>query len=118
MPGPQVAQFIEKATQNQALNKSLLRLTRILDRSALPTLLSCRTVTKLTPDLPSKHPSTAIDLLTDQPTLLEQLRKSHMGNYQIVLSLLSSLDNGRQMKRIVDTVIDNCGPFQTSVTES
>lgn len=31
-----------------------------------------------------------------------------MGNYQIVLSLLSSLDNGRQMKRLVDTVIDTC----------
>ena len=31
-----------------------------------------------------------------------------MGNYQIVLSLLSSLDHGREMKRLVDHVIDTC----------
>jgi len=31
-----------------------------------------------------------------------------MGNYQIVMSLLSSLDNGRQMKRLVDEIIDTC----------
>ena len=31
-----------------------------------------------------------------------------MGDYQIVLSLLSSLDHGRQMKRLVDAVIDTC----------
>ncbi len=31
-----------------------------------------------------------------------------MGNYQIVQSLLSSLDHGRQMKRLVDHVIDCC----------
>jgi hypothetical protein len=62
----------------------------------------------LSSDLPAKHHSSAIDLLANQPALLEQLRKAHMGNYQIVLSLLSSLDNGRQMKRLVDTVIDTC----------
>lgn len=56
----------------------------------------------------SKHPKSAIDLLATQPTLLEQLRKAHMGNYQVVLSLLSSLDHGRQMKRLVDQVIDTC----------
>jgi hypothetical protein len=31
-----------------------------------------------------------------------------MGNYQIVLALLSSLDNGREIKRLVDDVIDSC----------
>ncbi|KAK1923782.1 inositol hexakisphosphate-domain-containing protein [Papiliotrema laurentii] len=89
--GNPAAQFLEQATHQQALNKSLLRLTRILDRN-----------------LPSKHPSSAIDLLASQPNLLEVLRKAHMGNYQIVLSLLSSLDHGRQMKRLVDHVIDSC----------
>ncbi|WWC93062.1 uncharacterized protein L201_008027 [Kwoniella dendrophila CBS 6074] len=88
---PQAAQFLEQASLQQSLNKSLLKVTRVLDRN-----------------LPSKHPSTAIDLLTSQPTLLEQLRKAHMGAYQIVQSLLSSLDHGRLMKRLVDTVIDNC----------
>jgi hypothetical protein len=62
----------------------------------------------LTSDLSGRHPSTAIDLLASNPALLEQLRKAHMGNYQLVLSLLSSLDHGRQMKRVVDAIIDNC----------
>lgn len=31
-----------------------------------------------------------------------------MGNYQIVLSLLSSLDHGRELKRLVDMIIDDC----------
>ena len=31
-----------------------------------------------------------------------------MGNYQIVQSLLSSIDNGREVKRLVDIVIDTC----------
>nr|XP_018260510.1 uncharacterized protein I303_07432 [Kwoniella dejecticola CBS 10117]OBR82668.1 hypothetical protein I303_07432 [Kwoniella dejecticola CBS 10117] len=88
---PQAAQFLEQASLQQSLNKSLLKVTRVLDRN-----------------LPSKHPSTAIDLLTSQPTLLEQLRKAHMGSYQIVMSLLSSLDHGRQMKRLVDAIIDSC----------
>ncbi|WRT69446.1 uncharacterized protein IL334_006432 [Kwoniella shivajii] len=88
---PQAAQFLEQANIQQSLNKSLLKVTRVLDRN-----------------LPSKHPSTAIDLLTSQPALLEQLRKAHMGSYQIVMSLLSSLDHGKQMKRLVDAVIDAC----------
>jgi hypothetical protein len=61
-----------------------------------------------TTDIPSKQRSSAVDLLAAQPNLLEQLRKAHMGNYQIVLALLSSLDNGREIKRLVDDVIDSC----------
>ncbi|WVQ75186.1 hypothetical protein IAR50_004796 [Cryptococcus sp. DSM 104548] len=83
---PQAAQAKLQTASQQALNKSLLKMTH----------------------LPSKHPSTAIDLLTSQPTLLEQLCKAHMGSYQIVLSLLSSLDQGKQMKHLVDAVIDSC----------
>ncbi|RXK36343.1 hypothetical protein M231_06380 [Tremella mesenterica] len=89
--GQQAAQFLEQATHQQTLNKSLLRLTRILDRN-----------------LASKHNTSAVDLLSSHPALLEQLRKAHMGNYGFVLSLLSSLDHGRQMKRLVDAVIDSC----------
>ncbi|ODO07006.1 hypothetical protein I350_04372 [Cryptococcus amylolentus CBS 6273] len=88
---PQAAQAKMQTASQQALNKSLLKMTRILNRN-----------------LPSKHPSTAIDLLTSQPALLEQLCKAHMGSYQIVLSLLSSLDQGKQMKHLVDAVIDSC----------
>jgi hypothetical protein len=67
--------------------------------------------------LTAKHPSTAIELLASQPALLEQLRKAHMGNYQLVLSLLSSLDYGRQMKRIVDAIIDDCEPHLLNLAD-
>lgn len=62
----------------------------------------------LTPDLPSRRSDAAIDLLSSHPNLLESLRRAHMGNYNIVLSLLSALDNGRDTKRLVDVIIDNC----------
>jgi hypothetical protein len=32
-----------------------------------------------------------------------------MGNYQVVLSLLSSIENGKETKALVDTLIDSCG---------
>ena len=41
-----------------------------------------------------------------QPTLLENLRKAHLGNYGVVLSLLGCLDCGLQAKKLVDRVID------------
>lgn len=31
-----------------------------------------------------------------------------MGNYQVILSLLSSIDQGRERKNLVDTLIENC----------
>jgi hypothetical protein len=49
-----------------------------------------------------------VDLLASNPVLLEELRKAHMGNYQMVLSLISSLDHGKQMKQLVDEVVDSC----------
>lgn len=63
---------------------------------------------RLHPDLPSRRATAAIDLLSSHPNLLESLVRAHMGNYQIVLSLLSSLDHGRELKRLVDYLIDNC----------
>ena len=41
-----------------------------------------------------------------QPTLLEDLRRAHMGNYGVILSLLGCLDFGLQAKKLVDRVID------------
>jgi hypothetical protein len=41
-----------------------------------------------------------------QPALLENLRKAHMGNYGVILSLLGCLDRGLQAKKLVDRVID------------
>lgn len=41
-----------------------------------------------------------------QPALLENLRKAHMGNYGVILSLLGCLDHGLQAKKLVDRIID------------
>ncbi|KAF8174466.1 hypothetical protein K438DRAFT_117488 [Mycena galopus ATCC 62051] len=38
--------------------------------------------------------------------LLDNLRKAHMGNYGVILSLLGCLDHGLQAKRLVDRIID------------
>jgi hypothetical protein len=56
----------------------------------------------------SSHSNHVIDLLLSQPLLLDNLRKAHMGNYGIVLSLLGCLDNGLRAKKLVDKVIDAC----------
>lgn len=56
--------------------------------------------------LQSNNTQSAIELLMSQPTLLENLRKAHLGNYSVVLSLLGCLDRGLQAKKLVDRVID------------
>ena len=43
-----------------------------------------------------------------RPALLENLRKAHMGNYSVILSLLGCLEWGLQAKRLVDRIIDSC----------
>lgn len=60
------------------------------------------------PGLQTKNSQSAIELLLTNPTLLEDLRKAHMGNYGVVLSLLGCLDNGLKAKKLVDRVIDDC----------
>ncbi|BEI83204.1 hypothetical protein CcaverHIS002_0310720 [Cutaneotrichosporon cavernicola] len=88
---PQAAQILQQVSLQQYLNTSLLKVTRMLDEN-----------------LPSRRSTAAIDLLATHPKLLDNLRSAHMGNYQIVLSLLSSLDHGRELKRLVDMIIDDC----------
>lgn len=56
--------------------------------------------------LQNKNSQSAIELLMSQPALLENLRKAHMGNYGVILSLLGCLDHGLQAKKLVDRVID------------
>ncbi|OJA21653.1 hypothetical protein AZE42_09324 [Rhizopogon vesiculosus] len=83
-----LAQALENASVQQDLNKSLLRLTYILQQHL--------------------HSQSVIALLMAQPTLLESLRKAHQGNYGVILSLLGCLDDGLQAKKLVDRVIDAC----------
>ncbi|QRW17895.1 paladin [Rhizoctonia solani] len=73
------------------LSKSLLRLTYLLQQS-----------------LPSATTHSAIELLLAQPTLMDNLRKAHMGNYGLVLSLLGCLEDGLHVKKLADRVIDSC----------
>jgi hypothetical protein len=49
-----------------------------------------------------------IDLLLTNSMLLDDLRKAHMGNYGMILSLLGCLDDGLKAKKLVDKVIDSC----------
>ncbi|KAM6504289.1 Inositol hexakisphosphate domain containing protein [Amanita muscaria] len=84
-----ILQSLEQALSQQEYSKSLLRLTYLLQQC-----------------LQSRKTQSAIELLMSQPTLLENLRKAHMGNYGVILSLLSCLDRGIEAKRLVDRVVD------------
>ncbi|TFK69694.1 hypothetical protein BDN72DRAFT_767637 [Pluteus cervinus] len=80
---------LEQASAQQELSRSLLRLTYLLQQC-----------------LQDRNSQSAIELLMAQPVLLDHLRKAHMGNYGVILSLLGCLDHGLQAKKLVDRVID------------
>ncbi|KAG6879608.1 hypothetical protein C0992_000636 [Termitomyces sp. T32_za158] len=66
-------------------------------------------IVAFTPDkkgLRNENSQSAIELLMAQPALLEKLRKAHMGNYGVILSLLGCLDHGPRAKKLVDKIID------------
>ncbi|KAF8492621.1 inositol hexakisphosphate-domain-containing protein [Russula emetica] len=86
-----IRQALEQANAQQDLNRSLLRLTNILQQ--------------ILHSGPSQY---VIDLLLTNSALLEDLRKAHMGHYGIILSLLGCLDDGLKAKKLVDKVIDSC----------
>jgi hypothetical protein len=62
-------------------------------------------LTTFWPGLPAQS---AVEILLAQPELLDTLRKAHMGNYGVILSLLGCLENGLKAKKLVDTAIDAC----------
>ncbi|KAJ7168617.1 inositol hexakisphosphate-domain-containing protein [Mycena filopes] len=84
-----ILQALEQANAQQDLNRSLLRLTYLLQQC-----------------LQNRNSQSAIELLMTHPALLDNLRKAHMGNYGVILSLLGCLDHGLRAKRLVDRVID------------
>lgn len=88
---PKLQQALEQVSMQQDLNRSLLRITSILQQCLEPA-----------------SSQTVIELLLTQPTLLESLRKAHMGNYGVILSLLGCLDHGLKSKKLVDRIIDTC----------
>ncbi|TFK90507.1 hypothetical protein K466DRAFT_660775 [Polyporus arcularius HHB13444] len=86
-----IMQALEQANAQQDMNRSLLRITYILQQY-----------------IDTKNPQSAIELLLTQPSLLDALRKAHMGNYGVILSLLGCLEHGVKSKKLVDKVIDVC----------
>lgn len=102
--------MMEQVTAQQELNKSLLRLTYILQQSAFPFIRDHgqSELTDLILDLQDHNTRSAIDLLMGQPALMESLRKAHTGTYSIILSLLGCLDHSVTAKKLVDRVIDDC----------
>ncbi|KAI8980087.1 inositol hexakisphosphate-domain-containing protein [Trametes punicea] len=86
-----ILQALEQASAQQDMNRSLLRITYILQQ-----------------ELDKRNSQSAIELLLTHPSLLESLRKAHMGNYGVILSLLGCLEHGLKAKKLVDKVIDVC----------
>ncbi|KAG8748240.1 hypothetical protein FRC10_007629 [Ceratobasidium sp. 414] len=87
----QAAVALEQVETQQELSKSLLRLTFLLQQS-----------------LPSTNTQSAIELLLAQPSLMDNLRKAHMGNYGLIFSLLGCLEGGLHVKKLADRMIDSC----------
>ncbi|KZV73066.1 hypothetical protein PENSPDRAFT_575124 [Peniophora sp. CONT] len=85
-----VVATLEQASLQQDMNRSLLRLTYVLQQC-----------------LPASAPHHVIEILLSHPSLLDSLRRAHMGAYGIVLSLLGLLDDGQRAKKLVDKVVDN-----------
>lgn len=100
-----LAQALENASAQQDSNRSLLRLTYVLQQRACYLVTSQLGANSPVLDL---HSQSAIALLMSHPVLLENLRKAHQGNYGVILSLLGCLDHGLQAKKVVDRVIDTC----------
>ncbi|GAA6059315.1 hypothetical protein JCM10212_005895 [Sporobolomyces blumeae] len=72
-------------------DRSLLRLMHVLSKS-----------------LPAGSQGTILSLLSLNPGLMENLRSALLGNYDIVLSLLSTLDDASRTKKVVDAIVDHC----------
>ncbi|KAG8953141.1 hypothetical protein FRC04_003089 [Tulasnella sp. 424] len=88
---PKAVATLEQVSLQQELNKSLLRITYILQQG-----------------LQEQDSRSAIELLMSQPALMESLRKAHQGTYSLILGLLGCLDHGPNAKKLVDRVIDDC----------
>lgn len=105
-------QALEQANAQHDMNRSLLRITYILQQRtfAVECALACSVLIKpdFLPELDTKTTQSTIELLLTQPSLLEALRKAHMGNYGAILSLLGCLEHGIKAKKLVDKVIDVC----------
>ncbi|POY76292.1 hypothetical protein BMF94_0487 [Rhodotorula taiwanensis] len=90
-PNQGAVKVLKAQSEQEARDKSLLRLMHILH--------NC---------LPANSQAAVLTLLSSRSMLLENLRSALLGSYDLVLSLLSCLDDGLSAKKVVDTVIDHC----------
>lgn len=89
-PGGSAVRVLQQLSEQNQRDKSLLRLMTVL-RTCLAQM----------------NQSTVLGLLISQPRLLENLRTALLGQYDIILSLQSVLDEGVLDKRLVDAVVDD-----------
>jgi hypothetical protein len=103
-----IAQALEQANAQQTLNKSLLRITYIMQQSIHFSHLTVPASHSFSV-LERPNSNLVIEMLLTQPLLLDNLRKGYSGNYGPILSLLGCLDHGVEAKKLVDRIIDACG---------
>ncbi|GAA6022381.1 hypothetical protein JCM10207_004746 [Rhodosporidiobolus poonsookiae] len=83
--------ILQAQSEQAARDRSLLRLMHVLAKC-----------------LPQRSQGMILALLSTQGGLLENLRSALLGNFDIILSLLSCLDDGQAVKKVVDAVADHC----------
>ena len=110
------AKLMRNRSEQAMRDRSLLRLMHVLQNSQS-----------------AEFQQNALGLLSTQPQLLENLRwavfpcltsrmltirsyrNALLGQYDLILSLLSCLDDGNGQKSLVDAIIDQCQSFLPSV---
>ncbi|KAG0660956.1 hypothetical protein C6P46_004229 [Rhodotorula mucilaginosa] len=102
-PNQGAAKVLKAQSEQAARDQSLLRLMHVLSKC-----------------LPPTSQTTVLTLLSSRSVLLESLRSALLGNYDIILSLLSCLDDGLTTKKVVDAIVDHCDAMvnlRESITE-
>lgn len=83
--------LIDEANAIDKRNRTLLRLTSVLN--------AC---------IPAMGQHNVLQMLMTQPQVLENLRLSVDGDYDIILNLLSCLEAGKSSKSLADAAINRC----------
>ena len=91
----------DRTSEQSTRDQSLLRLIRVLQRSLAHTAPNASSSSSSGAEL-------AVHLLAAQPRLLDNLRAAVAGSFDLILSLLSILDDGAAHKQLVDDIIDRC----------
>ena len=58
--------------------------------------------------IPPSRQQPVLQVLLSHPEILENLRKAASGDYDIILALLSCLEDGKQSKALADAAINRC----------